>query len=96
MAIYKVTLINNAHELAQTIDVPDTESILDEAYEQGIKLPFECAVGACATCEGKLVTGSVDQSEQIFLNDNQIAAGHVLLCVAKPTSDCTVEVELDH
>jgi ferredoxin len=96
MATYKVTLINNKHNLARTIEVPDTESILNEAFEQGIKIPFECVVGACGTCEGKLILGNVDQSEQIFLSDHQMEVGRVLLCVAKPTSDCTFEVELDN
>jgi ferredoxin len=96
MATYKVTLINDAHKLFRTIDVPDTESILNEAFEQGIRIPFECVVGSCGMCEGKLVRGTVDQSEQIFLSDDQVEAGRVLLCVAKPTSDCTLEVEVKH
>ncbi|NJR64717.1 MAG: 2Fe-2S iron-sulfur cluster binding domain-containing protein [Leptolyngbyaceae cyanobacterium CRU_2_3] len=96
MATYKVTLTNTAHHFNRIIAVPDTESILNEAFEQGIRIPFECVVGACGICEGKLVAGSVDQSEQIFLSDDQVEAGHVLLCVAKPTSDCTLEMELDH
>ncbi|MFM7427592.1 MAG: 2Fe-2S iron-sulfur cluster-binding protein [Elainella sp.] len=96
MATYQVTLINQSQDFARTIDVPDTESILNEAFEQGIKIPFECVVGACAACEGKLIAGEVDQAEQIFLNDDQIESGSVLLCVAKPMSDCTIEVELEH
>lgn len=96
MATYQVTLINDTHNLSRTIAVPDTESILNEAFEQGIKIPFECVVGSCGICEAKLIAGSVDQSEQIFLSDRQIAAGQVLLCVAKPTSDCTLKVEVEH
>ena len=96
MQTYRVTLIDKSRDFEQTIDVPATESILDEAFEYGIKIPFECVVGSCAICQGKLVTGTVDQSEQIFLNEEQMTAGYVLPCVAKPTSDCTVEVELDN
>lgn len=96
MQTYRVTLIDKSRDFEQTIDVPATESILDEAFEHGIKIPFECVVGSCAICQGKLVTGTVDQSEQIFLNEEQMTAGYVLPCVAKPTSDCTVEVELDN
>lgn len=96
MATYKVTLTNPRENFTQTIDVPDTETILDEAAEHNIKIPFECVTGACATCQGKLLSGTIDQSEQLFLSDRQVADGYVLLCVAKPTSDCTLEVELDY
>lgn len=95
MATYKVTLINPGRGFQQTIDVPDSESILGEAAEYGIKIPFECVVGACATCQGKIISGTVDQSEQMFLSEKQVAQGYVLTCVAKPTSDCTLEVDLD-
>ena len=96
MQSYKVTLINRMQNFEQTIDIPATESILDEAFENGIKIPFECVTGGCATCQGKLVAGTVNQSDQIFLNEAQMAAGLVLTCVAKPTSDCTIEVELEN
>jgi len=95
MTTYKVTLINKSRDFVQTIDVPETESILGEAGEYGIKIPFECVMGACAACQAKIVSGTVDQSEQMFLSDQQISAGYVLTCVAKPTSDCILEVELD-
>ncbi|MBP0017259.1 MAG: 2Fe-2S iron-sulfur cluster binding domain-containing protein [Cyanobacteria bacterium SBLK] len=94
MQTYKVTLINKSKNFEQTIDIPATEAILGEAFEHGIKIPFECVVGACAACEGKLLSGSVDQSEQIFLDDEQLAQGYVMTCVAKPTSDCTIEIEI--
>lgn len=96
MASYKVTLINQRQNFVRTIEVPETEAILMEASEHQIKIPFECVVGACATCQGKLIEGTVDQSEQLFLSDRQVEEGYVLLCVAKPMSDCTLEVELDH
>ncbi|AWG27244.1 hypothetical protein FK004_03035 [Flavobacterium kingsejongi] len=87
---YKVRLTNPRAGLNTTIEVLWHDYILNAAEEQGIDLPYSCRCGADSSSLAKQLSGSpADQSEQTFLNEEQIDAGWVLLDVASPTSDCT-------
>jgi len=91
--IFKVRLVNPAKNLDRTINVGSNDNILDAAQAQGINLRASCRNGTCSTCAGKITSGTVAQSEQSFLDQSQVSAGFVLLCVARPTSDCTINTD---
>ena len=68
------------------------ETILSAALRQGVVLPYSCRNGTCASCRGKLVSGSIDYPYQppAALSEEERASGDILLCQAVPQDDTII------
>jgi 2Fe-2S type ferredoxin len=74
----------------KVIEVGEGEDIWTAAGRQGVALPSSCLEGSCTTCTGRLLEGEVEQDRALALREQDKARGFVLLCVARPRSDCVV------
>jgi len=77
-----------------TLTLPRAEPILDAAQHVRADLPFACKGGVCGTCRARVTTGEVDMRRNFALEDDELAAGFVLTCQARPTTDA-VTVDYD-
>ncbi|SFB89107.1 benzoate 1,2-dioxygenase electron transfer component BenC [Massilia yuzhufengensis] len=72
------------------------EKLADAAYRQKVNIPLDCRDGACGTCRGLCESGQYDMPPESYIEDalepQDAAAGYVLACQMRPTSDCVVRI----
>lgn len=90
--MHTVTIANRDNA---TYQVDYRKPLLDSLRDQGVDLPYGCKYGGCITCAAKLMAGEVNQKAQVALNNRQINDGYVILCVARPLGDITLEIGVE-
>jgi CDP-4-dehydro-6-deoxyglucose reductase len=86
---YQITVQPSGRQFMAEAD----ETLLDAALRQGLTLPYGCKDGACGSCKGKVLAGSVDhgKAQAHALKDDDKAAGMTLYCCAHAESDLVIE-----
>ena len=86
---HQITIKPSDHTFA----AKDGETILEAALREGYAIAYGCRNGACGTCKGKVLAGTVDygkyQAEALPEADKQ--QGYALFCQARPLSEVTIE-----
>ena len=79
----------NFQESESEIRVKKGNSILEEAINLGLELPYSCQTGSCSTCKAKLIKGKIKMigldTPRLDLTENEF-----LLCCSYPLSNDVV------
>ena len=79
----------------ETIELASNETVLDQAEDEGMDLPYACRQGQCVSCAGHIEDGPAEDHvihyEQETFTDEEMEEGYTLTCVAYPIDDFTLE-----
>ena len=93
VATYEVVFVDGDETF--NVDVEEDEELLYPALDAGVDSPYTCEAGTCGQCTAKY-DGNADEvvthEGNEYLDDDQIADGWVLTCVAYARADSELEV----
>jgi CDP-4-dehydro-6-deoxyglucose reductase len=86
---FQITVQPSGHHF----DCEADETVLAAAIRAGIGLPYGCKNGACGSCKGKVVAGSVQHKahQERALPEQEKTQGFSLFCCAVPDGDLVIE-----
>lgn len=70
-----------------TLEMPGNKTILEAVLEEGKNPPYSCEAGACSSCIAKVIKGNAEMDLCYSLDDDEVEAGYILTCQAKPTTE---------
>lgn len=86
---FSITVQPSGHRF----DVEDHETVLAGALRAGVGLPYGCKNGACGSCKGRILEGSVHHHahQANALSAEEETRGFALFCSAHPDTDLVIE-----
>jgi len=86
---FQITVQPSGHQFSCEED----ETVLAAAIRAGVGLPYGCKNGACSSCRGKVLSGSVTHKahQERALSKDDEAAGYALFCCATAHADLVIE-----
>ena len=86
---FQITVQPSGHQFACEAD----DTVLGAAIKAGIGLPYGCKNGACGSCKGKVVAGTVEHKahQQRALTADEKEQGYALFCCATANADLVIE-----
>jgi ferredoxin len=91
MFTIKITDVNDRQWLGST-----TESILDGAQRNGVKIPYACKGGGCGLCKIRVEDGEFERgpSSIAVLSNEERDLNYTLACKTYPKSDIAIQLDL--
>src|SRR6266545_2334631 len=79
---FEITIKPSGHVFA----CDDGETVLAAAMRADLMIPYGCRNGACGTCKGKILEGTVDYGahQPGTLTDAEKTQSYALFCLARP------------
>ncbi len=62
-------------------------SILDQALQEKLPVPFACKGGVCCTCKAQVMEGEVFMEKNFALTEDEVERGFVLTCQCHPITN---------
>ena len=86
---HRITIKPSNH----SFEASDEDTVLEAALREGYVLAYSCRNGACGTCKGKVLEGTVDYGtyDDDTLPETDKQKGLALFCQAKALSDLVIE-----
>ncbi|MFD4404229.1 2Fe-2S iron-sulfur cluster-binding protein [Nocardia sp. NPDC058499] len=82
-ATVEVELDGEMHNLSW----PRKQTLVDIMLDKGLDVPYSCQEGECGSCACTVLEGKVEMENAEILDPEDIEAGYILGCQARPVTD---------